>query len=82
MKHFGLSESSADLIRRAHAVQPVVALQSEYSISWTAIEENDVLSTCALQDVEDKVDAAADFLGIVMHRLEPNERSGEVEDAG
>ena len=45
-KHFGLSESPADLIRRAHAVQPVSALQSEYSIWWTAIEENDVLATC------------------------------------
>jgi len=46
VKHFGLSESSADLIRRAHAVQPVTALQSEYSIWWTEIEENNVLSTC------------------------------------
>ena len=46
VKHFGLSESSADLIRRAHAVQPVTALQSEYSMWWTAIEENDVLATC------------------------------------
>ena len=39
VKHFGLSEASADLIRRAHAVQPVTALQSEYSIWWTPIEE-------------------------------------------
>ncbi len=46
VKHFGLSESSADLIRRAHAVQPVTALQSEYSIWWTAIEENGVLAAC------------------------------------
>jgi aryl-alcohol dehydrogenase-like predicted oxidoreductase len=46
VKHFGLSESSADLIRRAHAVQPVTALQSEYSLWWRAIEENAVLSTC------------------------------------
>lgn len=46
VKHFGLSESSADLIRRAHAVQPVAALQSEYSIWWRAVEENDVLATC------------------------------------
>lgn len=38
VNHFGLSESSADLIRRAHAVQPVTALQSEYSIWWRAIE--------------------------------------------
>jgi aryl-alcohol dehydrogenase-like predicted oxidoreductase len=46
VKHFGLSESCADLIRRAHAVQPVTAVQSEYSIWWTAIEENGVLATC------------------------------------
>ncbi len=38
VKHFGLSEADADLIRRAHAVQPVTALQSEYSIWWRAIE--------------------------------------------
>ncbi|MCA9875968.1 MAG: aldo/keto reductase [Anaerolineales bacterium] len=46
VKHFGLSESSADQIRRAHAVQPVTALQSEYSIWWTAIEKNGVLAAC------------------------------------
>ena len=51
VKHFGLSESSADLIRRAHAVQPVTALQSEYSIWWRAIEENAVLSTCEELDI-------------------------------
>lgn len=46
VKHFGLSEASADQIRRAHAVQPVTALQSEYSIWWRAIEENGVLAAC------------------------------------
>lgn len=46
VKHFGLSEASADLIRRANVVQPVTALQSEYSIWWRAIEENGVLATC------------------------------------
>jgi aryl-alcohol dehydrogenase-like predicted oxidoreductase len=45
VKHFGLSESSADLIRCAHAVQPVAALQSEYSIWWRTIEA-EVLPTC------------------------------------
>ena len=45
VKHFGLSEADADTIRRAHAVQPVTALQSEYSIWWTTIEENGVLAT-------------------------------------
>jgi aryl-alcohol dehydrogenase-like predicted oxidoreductase len=45
VKHFGLSEADADTIRRAHAVQPVTALQSEYSIWWRAIEDNGVLAT-------------------------------------
>ncbi|ODT77752.1 aldehyde oxidase, partial [bacterium SCN 62-11] len=45
VRHFGLSESSADLIRRAHAVQPVAAVQSEYSLWWRNVEE-DVLPTC------------------------------------
>ncbi len=46
VKHFGLSESNAEQIRAAHAVQPVTALQSEYSIWCRNIEENSVLSTC------------------------------------
>jgi aryl-alcohol dehydrogenase-like predicted oxidoreductase len=46
VKYFGLSESNADQIRAAHAVQPVSALQSEYSIWWREIEENGVLATC------------------------------------
>jgi len=45
-RHFGLSEANAEQIRRAHAVQPVTALQSEYSIWWTAIETNGVLAAC------------------------------------
>jgi len=45
VKHFGLSESGADIIRRAHAVQSITALQSEYSIWWRAIEES-ILPTC------------------------------------
>ena len=44
VKHFGLSESNADQIRRAHAVQPVTALQSEYSLWWRNIEQ-DILPT-------------------------------------
>lgn len=46
VKHFGLSEADAETIGRAHAVQPVTALQSEYSIWWTPIEENGVLAAC------------------------------------
>src|SRR6266498_633576 len=45
VKHFGLSEASARTIRRAHAVQPVTAVQSEYSL-WTRDVENGVLATC------------------------------------
>ena len=46
VRHFGLSEAAAGTIRRAHAVQPVTALQSEYSLWWRRPEE-DVLPTCA-----------------------------------
>lgn len=45
VRHFGLSEMSPQTIRRAHAVQPVAAVQSEYSLLERAIE-NGVLSTC------------------------------------
>lgn len=44
VKYFGLSESNADQIRRAHEVHPVTALQSEYSIWWRDIEA-DILPT-------------------------------------
>lgn len=40
VKHFGLSEAGASTIRRAHAVQPVTALQSEYSLWWREPEES------------------------------------------
>ena len=45
VKHFGLSEAGAQSIRRAHAVQPVTALQSEYSL-WSRDPEAEVLPTC------------------------------------
>jgi aryl-alcohol dehydrogenase-like predicted oxidoreductase len=45
VKHFGLSEAGAKTIRRAHAVQPVTAIQSEYSV-WTRDPEEEVLPTC------------------------------------
>ena len=44
VRHFGLSEAGAKTIRRAHAVQPVTALQSEYSL-WTRGPEKEVLPT-------------------------------------
>lgn len=45
VKHFGLSEPGAQTIRRAHAVQPVTAIQNEYSLWWRRPEE-EVLPTC------------------------------------
>lgn len=45
VKHFGMSEAAAQTIRRAHAVQPVTAVQSEYSL-WTRDPEAEVLPTC------------------------------------
>jgi aryl-alcohol dehydrogenase-like predicted oxidoreductase len=44
--HFGLSEASARTIRRAHAVQPVTAIQTEYSLMTRDPETNGVLATC------------------------------------
>jgi aryl-alcohol dehydrogenase-like predicted oxidoreductase len=46
VRHFGLSEASAGTIRRAHAVQAVSAVQSEYSLWTRHVELNGVLSTC------------------------------------
>ncbi len=45
VKHFGLSEAGVQTIRRAHAVQPVSALQSEYSLWWRA-PETEILPLC------------------------------------
>jgi len=45
VRHFGLSEAAATTIRRAHAVQPITAVQSEYSI-WTRDPEPEVLPIC------------------------------------
>jgi aryl-alcohol dehydrogenase-like predicted oxidoreductase len=45
VKHIGLSEAAPDTIRRAHAVHPITALQTEYSL-WTRDVEAEVLPTC------------------------------------
>ncbi len=45
VRHFGLSEASSDSVRRAHAVQPVTAIQSEYS-RWTCEPEPEILPLC------------------------------------
>lgn len=46
VRHFGLSEPSAQTVRRAHAVQPVTALQNEYSLWTRGPETNGILETC------------------------------------
>ncbi len=46
VKHFGMSEPGVLTLRRAHAVQPVAALQNEYSLWWRAPETNGILDAC------------------------------------
>ncbi len=46
VRHFGLSEAAAATLRRAHAVQPVAALQSEYSLWTRDVESNGALAAC------------------------------------
>jgi aryl-alcohol dehydrogenase-like predicted oxidoreductase len=47
VKHFGMSEAAATTVRRAHAVQPVAALQNEYSLWTRDPESNGILDVCA-----------------------------------
>lgn len=46
VKHFGLSEPAAQTVRRAHAVQPITALQNEYSLWTRGVETNGILEVC------------------------------------
>jgi len=46
VKHFGMSEPNAETLRRAHKVQPVTALQNEYSLWTRGVETNGILQTC------------------------------------
>jgi aryl-alcohol dehydrogenase-like predicted oxidoreductase len=46
VKHYGLSEAGSQTIRRAHAVHPIAAVQSEYSLWTRDVEQNGVLGTC------------------------------------
>ena len=46
VRHFGLSEPGVQTLRRAHMVQPVAAIQNEYSLWWRAPETNGVLAAC------------------------------------
>ena len=46
VKHFGMSEPGVQTLRRAHAVQPVTAVQNEYSLWWREVESNGILDAC------------------------------------
>jgi len=46
VQHFGLSEPGVQTLRRAHAIQPVAAIQNEYSLWWRAPETNGILAAC------------------------------------
>src|SRR5689334_770087 len=46
VKHFGMSEPAVQTLRRAHAVQPVTAVQNEYSLWWREVESNGILEAC------------------------------------
>ena len=46
VKHFGMSEPAVQTLRRAHAVQPVTAVQNEYSLWWREVETNGILDAC------------------------------------
>jgi aryl-alcohol dehydrogenase-like predicted oxidoreductase len=46
VEHFGMSEPAVRTLRRAHSVQPVAALQNEYSLWWRAPETNGILQAC------------------------------------
>ena len=46
VRHFGMSEPGVQTLRRAHAIQPVTAIQNEYSLWWRAPETNGILDTC------------------------------------
>lgn len=46
VRYFGMSEPGVQTLRRAHAVQPVTAVQNEYSLWWREVETNGILDTC------------------------------------
>ena len=86
VKHFGLSEAGAQTIRRAHAVQPVTALQSEYSL-WTRGPELEILPTVeelVLEGIRDPIAHAAvsadgRFIAIDMSQPGPGPRRVSVQ---
>ena len=84
VEHFGLSEASAQTIRRAHAVQPVTAVQSEYSLWTRDVEHNGVLAVCEELGIgfvpfsplgagflAGKIDARTTFIGTDFRSISP-----------
>ena len=84
VKHFGLSEASAQTIRRAHAVQSLTAVQSEYSLWTRDVEHNGVLATCEERGIgfvpfsplgagflTGKIDASTTFSGTDFRSVSP-----------
>ena len=84
VKHFGLSEASAQTIRRAHAVLPLAAVQSEYSLWTRDVEKNGVLAACEELGIgfvpfsplgagflTGKIDASTTFSGTDFRTLSP-----------
>lgn len=75
VRHFGLSEAPAEIIRRAHAVQPVTALQSEYSL-WTREVEREILPTLRELGIG-FVPFSPLGRGFLTGRIHPDEMSGD-----
>ncbi len=84
VERFGLSEASAQTIRRAHAVQPVAAVQSEYSLWTRDVERNGVLAACEELGIgfvaftplgagflTGKIDASTTFTGTDFRNISP-----------
>ena len=75
VKHFGLSEAGAQTIRRAHAVQPVAALQSEYSI-WTKQHEKEIIP--AIEELGIGLVAFSPLgRGFLTGKMDPNQKFAE-----
>jgi aryl-alcohol dehydrogenase-like predicted oxidoreductase len=75
VRHFGLSEAGVETIRRAHAVQPVTALQSEYSLWWRE-PEREILPTLEELDIG-FVPFAPLGKGFLTGKIDPNATFGE-----
>jgi len=70
VKHFGLSEADVQTIRRAHAIQPVTALQSEYSLWW---REPEAAVIPALEEL-----GSGSFHSVLLVKASLRERSAKI----